>query len=112
MSTTLQSARPAAPREEREGEPQSLAERRPLVMWQARHDNGWRTVLLEQPDGAFVAYAGIRRTVILHREDSLERARDAALAALEQETGHGTCSPGCSEWAISVKWSGPTVEAE
>ena len=34
-------------------------ERRRLVIWEARHDNGWTTVVMEQPDGTFVAWAGL-----------------------------------------------------
>jgi len=33
-------------------------ERRCLVVWDASHDNGWTTVVMEQPDGTFVAEAG------------------------------------------------------
>jgi hypothetical protein len=37
------------------------AVRRRLVVWEARHDNGWTTLILEQPDGTFVAWAGLVR---------------------------------------------------
>ena len=33
--------------------------RRRLVIWQAKHDNGWISVVAEQPDGTFVAWAGL-----------------------------------------------------
>jgi hypothetical protein len=29
-----------------------------LVVWEAGHDNGWTTIVMEQPDGTFVAWAG------------------------------------------------------
>ena len=32
--------------------------RRHLVVWEARHDNRWTTLVMEQPDGTFVAWAG------------------------------------------------------
>ena len=38
------------------------AHTRHLVVWEARHDNGW-TTLVEQPDGTFVAWAGPDETV-------------------------------------------------
>jgi len=31
------------------------SEHRRLVVWEAQHDNGWTTVVMEQPDGTFVA---------------------------------------------------------
>ena len=33
-------------------------EHRHLVIWEARHENGWTTLVMEQPDGTFVAWAG------------------------------------------------------
>jgi hypothetical protein len=31
---------------------------RRFLVWEAPHDNGWTTVVLEQPDGTFIAWAG------------------------------------------------------
>ena len=33
-------------------------ERRRLIVWEARHDNGWMTIVMEQPDGTFIPWAG------------------------------------------------------
>ena len=38
-------------------------EHRRLIVWEARHDNGWTTIVMEQPDGTFVAWAGLGETV-------------------------------------------------
>jgi hypothetical protein len=34
------------------------AEHRHIVIWEARHDGGWTTLVMEQSDGTFVAWAG------------------------------------------------------
>ena len=75
-------------------EPQS----RRLVVWEARHDNGWITLVMEQPDGTFVAWAGLGHTIgVDYVEDSPEHAQAAATFALKRKSGHAECSPRCSE---------------
>jgi hypothetical protein len=51
------------------------AVRRRLVVWEARHDNGWPTLVLEQPDGTFVAWAGLGEAIgVDYVEDTPEHA--------------------------------------
>ena len=65
--------------------------RRSLVLWEARHDNGWITIVMEQPDGTFVAWAGLEETVGLdYVEDSPEHAQAAAMFALKRKSGHAS----------------------
>jgi hypothetical protein len=73
------------------------AVRRRLVVWEARHDNGWITIVMEQPDGTFVAWAGLGATVgVDYVEDTPEHAHAAAMFALKRKSGHAECSPRCS----------------
>jgi hypothetical protein len=75
--------------------------RRRLMIWQARHDNGWTTVVAEQPDGTFVAWAGPDDAVgVDYVEDTPEHAQAAAMFALRRKVGHGSCSRRCSDWEI------------
>ena len=70
---------------------------RHLVIWEARHDNGWTTLVMEQPEGAFVAWAGLDETVgVDYVEDTREHAQPAATFALKRKSGHGECSIRCS----------------
>jgi hypothetical protein len=83
-------------------EPAAGAPRR-LAIWEARHDNGWRTTLSEQPDGTYLVCVGpdTDKPVVL-RKATLETARMAAVSALERGTGHTHCSERCSQWAITL----------
>jgi hypothetical protein len=79
---------------------------RRLVEWEARHDNGWETIVREQPDGHFEAVTRSRAAVAYSSvSDSIEEARSQALAALKRSTGHHVCSGRCSEWAFNLKSS-------
>ena len=72
--------------------PVSEPARRRLVVWEARHDNGWTTVVMEQPDGTFVAWAGGGDSIgVDYVEDSPEFARAAAMFALKRKSGHAAC---------------------
>ena len=72
-------------------------ERLHLVIWEARHDNGWTTLVMEQSDGTFVAWAGLDESVgVDYVEDTPEHAQAAAMFALKRKSGHDQCSIRCS----------------
>jgi hypothetical protein len=74
---------------------------RRLVIWEAHHDNGWKTVVMEQPDGTFIAWAGQGEAVgVDYVEDNPEHAQAAAMFALKRKTGHAKCSAECSEFEM------------
>ena len=82
----------------------SQSEHRRLAVWEARHDNGWITAVLEQPDGTFVAWAGPTEAIgVDYVEDSPEFARAAALFALKRKSGHAACSPACSDFEMRTQ---------
>ena len=55
-------------------------ERLHLVIWEARHDNGWTTLVMEQSDGTFVGWAGPDESVgVDYVEDTPEHAQAAAM---------------------------------
>ena len=63
-------------------------ERRHLVIWEASHDNGWTTLVMEQPDGTFVAWAGPDETVgVDYVEDCPEHAQAEAMFRAETKVG-------------------------
>ena len=73
------------------------AERLHLVIWEARHDNGWTTLVMEQSDGTFVAWAGLDESVgVDYVEDTPEHAQAAAMFTLKRKSGHAECSSRCS----------------
>ena len=74
---------------------------RRLMVWEGRHDNGWTTVVMEQPDGTFVAWAGPGSAIgVDYVEDTPEHALAAAMFALQRKSGHAQCSARCSDWEI------------
>jgi len=75
---------------------------RPLVVWEATHDNGWTTRIDERRDGSFRAWAGSRsgRGIIDSIMPSVEAAHRTVMSSLRSETGHTTCSRRCSDWDI------------
>ena len=76
-------------------------EHRHLVIWEARHDNGWTTLVMEQSDGTFVAWAGPDESVgVDYVEDTPEHAQAAAMFALKRKSGHGECSIRCSAFEM------------
>ena len=76
-------------------------EHRHLVIWEARHDNGWTTLVMEQPDGTFVAWAGPDESVgVDYVEDTPEHAQAAAMFALKRKSGHAECSLRCSAFEM------------
>ena len=76
-------------------------EHRHLVIWEARHDNGWTTLVMEQSDGTFVAWAGPDESVgVDYVEDTPEHAQAAAMFALKRKSSHGECSIRCSAFEM------------
>ena len=76
-------------------------EPRRLAVWEARHDNGWITLVMEQPDGIFVSWAGLSETIgVDYVEDSPEHAHAAAMFALKRKSGHAECSARCSDFEM------------
>ena len=72
-----------------------------LVLWEARHDNDWSTVIAKQTDGSFVAatvHAGER--CVHYVGQNVEHAHAAVLAAMRWRTGHRVCSSACTDWEI------------
>ena len=58
--------------------------RRPVIS-KANDDNGWTTLVIEQSDGTFVAWAGPDETVgVDYVEDTPEHAQAAAMFALKR----------------------------
>ena len=91
---------------ERAGGPTPASEPAPrrLVVWEARHDNGWTTVVKEQPDGTFVAWAGRGDPIgVDYVEDSPEFARAAAMFALKRKSGHAACSNRCTDFEMRTQ---------
>ena len=79
------------------------AAHRRLVVCEARHDNGWTTLVMEQSDGTFVAWAEPDESVgVDYVEDTPEHAQAAAMFALKRKSGHAECSPGCSEFEMRM----------
>jgi len=76
---------------------------RHLVIWEASHDNGWTTLVMEQTDGTFAAWAGPDETVgVDYVEDCPEHAQAAAMFALKRKTGHAGCSIRCSPFEMRI----------
>ena len=74
------------------------------LVWEARHDNGWITLVIEQPDGTFIAWAGTGDAIgVDYVEDSPEFARAAALFALKRKSGHAACSERCSDFEMRTQ---------
>jgi hypothetical protein len=73
-----------------------------MAVWTARHDNGWVTSVVENPNGSFAAWAapdgegGGVYSIVEEAEDG----KKAAAASLVRETGHATCSRRCAEWSL------------
>ena len=74
--------------------------RREHTVWHADHDNGWVTVIAENQDGTWAAWAFPKNETasIDYIEQSADRARAAALHALEWKSGHTDCTGCCSVW--------------
>ena len=74
---------------------------RHLVIWEVRHDNGWTTLVMEQPGGPLVAWAGPDESVgVDYVEDTSEHAQAAAMFALKRKSGHDQCSVQCSAFEM------------
>ena len=72
-----------------------------MAVWTARHDNGWVTSVVENPNGSFAAWAapdgagGGVYSIVEEAEDG----KKTAAASLVRETGH-SCSHRCAEWSL------------
>jgi hypothetical protein len=77
---------------------------RQLVYWSARHDNGWVTSVLENPDGTYAAWAAEDSTLasVDYIETDAETAMRAAEYALRTKSGHQRCSRECSTWEMQT----------
>lgn len=75
---------------------------RRMAVWTARHDNGWVTSVVENPNGSFAAWAapdgagGGVYSIVEEAEDG----KKAAAASLVRETGHTSCSRRCAGWSL------------
>jgi hypothetical protein len=71
--------------------------------WRSRHDNGWEAWVGENKHGDFDVWtcpagaAAVPRDAV---EDNETHGKDAALLALERNTGH-RCGAGCSGWHLT-----------
>jgi hypothetical protein len=85
-----------------------------LVLWEARHENGWSTVISKQMDGSFVASTVRDGERCVHYVGyDVAHAHAAVLAAMFWKTGHRLCSTACTDWEIRehgvvAPESGPT----
>ena len=78
-----------------------LTTERTVLLWEARHDNGWTTLVIAQQDGTFLAWAGLGEAIgVDYVEDTAEHAQAAAMFALKRKSGHDQCSPRCSEFEM------------
>jgi hypothetical protein len=75
-----------------------------MAVWTARHDNGWVTSVVENPNGSFAAWAapdgegGGVYSIVEEAEDG----KKAAVASLRRETGHTGCSRRCTGWSLKT----------
>ena len=76
---------------------------RPLIRWECDHDNGWTTTIAEQADGSFAASASNGQTGgVDYTDPNISYAHAAVMASLRRKSGHGRCSPDCSDWRAVV----------
>jgi hypothetical protein len=72
--------------------------RRPVV-WEAQHNNGWTTIIAQQKDGSFVAFASNGESVCVdYVGPDVSHAHAAVIAAWRWKSGHRRCTEECSEW--------------
>ena len=74
--------------------------RRP-IFWEARHNNGWTTIIAEQKDGCFIAFALNGQAVCVdYVGPNVTHAHAAVIAALRWKSGHRRCTEECSDWRM------------
>ena len=79
------------------------AHNRRLVQWESHHDNGWTTIIREQADGTFVAYAANgQASAVDYVDRNIAHANAAVMAALRRKSGHQRCSAECSDWRLQL----------
>lgn len=73
-----------------------------LVLWEARHDNGWTTVIAKHTDGSFVASTvrADEEECVHYVGQNVAHAHAAVVAAMRWKTGHRVCSSACTDWEI------------
>ena len=81
-------------------------EPRRLVIWEATHENGWRTTIGQRAGGMFVVVSrDTEGRRLMEVVATIEEARVAAARVLARG-GHPECSLGCSEWAMRSRLAG------
>ena len=82
----------------------SSGTRRPLIRWEADHENGWQTLIVQQGDGTFVAWAMCdHERGPVYVDTDISHACAAVLASLYRRTGHRVCTPSCSDWRLRAQ---------
>jgi hypothetical protein len=73
-----------------------------MAVWTARHDNGWVTSVVENPNGSFAAWAALdgEGGGVYSIVEEAEDGKKAAAASLVRETGHTGCSRRCTVWSL------------
>jgi len=72
-----------------------------LLVWSARHDNDWVTIVCEQPDGTFAVIAAPVTARNVTPDDIATTAGIGKVTAeqtLREKSGHAHCSPACEAW--------------
>jgi hypothetical protein len=77
---------------------------RMMAVWTARHDNGWLTSVVENPNGSFAAWAAPEGESggVYSIQEEAEAGKEAAAAALGRESDHTECSDACSAWTLQT----------
>jgi hypothetical protein len=75
-----------------------------MAVWTARHDNGWLTSVVENPNGSFAAWAAPEGESggVYSIQEEAEAGKEAAAASLRRESDHTECSDACSAWAVQT----------
>ena len=77
------------------------AAHRHLVIWEGRHDNGWTTLVIEQSDGTFVAWAGPDESVgVDYVEDCARTRAGGGDVRAEAQERPRQCSIRCSAFEM------------
>jgi hypothetical protein len=78
------------------------ASERGRAVWMARHDNGWKTYVLETSEGTYAAWAAPEGAthIVDYIEMDPDVAKAAAMFALAKKGDHARCSESCSAWEL------------
>ena len=89
-----------------------MEEQRRAVVWEAQHENRWKTVVAQR-QGSFVAYTALGKVAKLaYSGDSFQEACESVLASLARATGHDHCSSRCSEWVVRLSRPGELIPSQ